>query len=97
MRSINYGRDDAEIAIIGGLKSGVESQVEATNASVMFEHGRVSEGDAQTSRTNRAHGDVDRGVEVLYRADENSNRAHCAHENSNKEGFSSGAPRGDAL
>ena len=57
----------------------------------------MSEGDAQTSRTNRAHGDVGRGVEVLYRADENSDRAQRAHENSNKEGFSSGAPRGDAL
>ena len=54
----------------------------------------MSEGDAQTSRTNHAHGDMGRGVEVLYCADENSNRAQ---ENSNKEGFSSGAPRGDAL
>ena len=57
----------------------------------------MSEGDAQTSRTNRAHGDVGCGVEVLYRAHENSDHAHRAHENSNKEGFSLGAPRGDAL
>ena len=57
----------------------------------------VSEVDVQTSCTNRAHGDVGCGVEVLYHADENSNHAHHAQLDSNNEGFSLGAPRGDAL
>ena len=97
MGTIDIGRDDAGKAKIGGLKSGEKSQVEMMNASVKFKHGRVSESDAQTSRTNRTHGHVGRGVKVLYCTDENSNHAHCAHENSNKEGFSLGAPSGDAL
>ncbi len=60
-------------------------------ASVKFEHGRVSGGNAQTSRTNRVHGDVGRGVKVVYCVYKNSDLAHCVQENSNKEGFSSGA------
>ncbi len=97
MGTIDYGRGDAGKANIGRLKSGEKSQVEAMNVRVKFEHRRVSEGDAQTSQTNRAHGDVGCGVQVLYCTDENSDRAQRAHENSNKEGFSSGAQRGDAL
>ncbi len=52
----------------------------------------------QTStRAIRVHGDVGRGVEVLYRVDENSDRTDCVQENSDSDDFSLGAPRGDAL
>ena len=95
MGTIDYGRDDAGKANIGGLKLGEKSQVEAMNESVKFEHGRVSEGNVQTSHMNHAHGDVGHGVEVLSCADENSNCAHCAQEDSNNKGFSSGVPRGE--
>ena len=46
---------------------------------------------------NCAHDDVGHGVEVLECADENSNHTDHMQENSDSEGFSLGAPRGDIL
>ncbi len=97
MGMIDYGQDDTGKANIGGLKWGEQSQVEAMNLSVKFEHGRVSEGNAQMLRTNRMHSDVGCGVEASYHADEISNCAHRTQKDSNNKGFSLGAPRGDVL
>ena len=80
---------------------GEQSLVQTLNAQVKFKHGRVSEAvvfDVQTStRMNCAHGDVGHGVEVLEHADENSDCTDRTQENSDSEGFSLGAPRGDTL